>query len=359
MRNYTAKSPLILVFLLILLAAWSAGTPMATAAQVVPASTGGQTFGLLSDYTYPEYDAEPPIFTVVSETETTVVVRDAWGEVTIPKNPQRIFVLDELALDILLGIGIKPVGVVGDPEGKVSRYFEGRMEGVEVLPGWEPNFEAILELEPDLIVSIFGWTNDYREGLSKIAPTLISYPGAFPFWRQTTLDLSNILGHAEQGQQLLADYDAAVAAALDDLPPGLGDGNEGLAVLSAQLDSLRIYGVGFQRDDQFYPTNVTQVPYADLRLTPPEMVRDVSQLDVGGGYREISLEVLPEIESEHLLLYVLDPERGTELENSPLFQSMPAVQQGNVYRLPSDSLAFGPVNMVKRLEEFLQVVNAN
>jgi ABC-type Fe3+-citrate transport system substrate-binding protein len=130
-------------------------------------------------------------------------------------------------------------------------------------------------------------------------------------------------------------------------------------VLSAQLDSLRIYGVGFQRDDQFYPTNVTQVPYADLRLTPPEMVRDVSQLDVGGGYREISLEVLPEIESEHLLLYVIDPEKGTELENSPLFQSMPAVQQGNVYRLPSDSLAFGPVNMMKRLEEFLQVVNAN
>ena len=167
---YRGKSPLILIVLLILLAAWSAGTPMATAAQVVPASTGGQTFGLLSDYTYPGYDAGPPIFTVVSETETTVVVRDAWGEVTIPKNPQRIFVLDELALDILLGIGIKPVGVVGDPEGKVSRYFEGRMEGAEVLPGWEPNFEAILELEPDLILSNFGWTNDYREGLSKIAP---------------------------------------------------------------------------------------------------------------------------------------------------------------------------------------------
>jgi iron complex transport system substrate-binding protein len=352
MRYYRGKSQLILVALLLLLAAWSGGTSTATAAQVTPAPEGRQIFGQLSDYTYPEYDAEPPIFTVVSETETTLVVRDAWGEVSIPKNPQRIFVLDELALDILLGIGIKPVGVVG-------RYFEGRMEGVEVLPGWEPNFEAILELEPDLIVSIFGWTNDYREGLSKIAPTLISYPGAFPFWRQTTLDLSNILGHAEQGQQLLADYDAAVAAALDDLPPGLRDGSEGLAVLSAQIDSLRIYGVGFQRDDQFYPTNVTQVPYADLRLTPPEIVRDVSQLDVGGGYREISLEVLPEIESEHLLLYVIDPEKGTELENSPLFQSMPAVQQGNVYRLPGDSLALGPVNMLKRLEEFIQVVNAN
>jgi iron complex transport system substrate-binding protein len=241
----------------------------------------------------------------------------------------------------------------------MSRYFEGRMEGVQVLPGWEPNFEAILELEPDLIISIFGWTDDYRTGLSKIAPTLISYPGAFPFWRQTTLDLSNILGRAEQGQQLLADYDAAVAAALDDLPPGLRNGSEGLAVLSVQLDSLRIYGVGFQRDGQFYPTNVTQVLYADLQLTPPEIVRDVSQLDVGGGYRGISLEVLPEIESEHLLLYVIDPEKGTELENSPLFQSMPAVQQGNVYRLPGDSLALGPVNMMKRLEEFIRVVNAN
>jgi ABC-type Fe3+-hydroxamate transport system substrate-binding protein len=177
---YRGKSPLILVALLLLLAAWSAGTPMATATPVTPTPDDGQILGQLSDYTYPEYAADPPIFTVVSETESTLVVRDAWGEATIPKNPQRIFVLDELALDILLGIRIKPVGVVGDPEGKVSRYFEGRMEGVQVLPGWEPNFEAILELEPDLIVSIFGWTNDYRTGLSKIAPTLISYPGAFP-----------------------------------------------------------------------------------------------------------------------------------------------------------------------------------
>jgi ABC-type Fe3+-hydroxamate transport system substrate-binding protein len=56
---------------------------------------------------------------------------------------------------------------------------------------------------------------------------------------------------------------------------------------------------------------------------------------------------------------VIDPEKGTELENSPLFQSMPAVQQGNVYRLSGDSLALGPVNMMKRLEEFIQVVNAN
>jgi ABC-type enterochelin transport system substrate-binding protein len=104
---YRGKSLLVLVVLLLLLAAWSAGTPMATAAQVTPRPTEGQAAGPLSDYTYPEYAVEPPIFTVVSETETTLVVRDAWGEVTIPKNPQRIFVLDELALDILLSIGIK------------------------------------------------------------------------------------------------------------------------------------------------------------------------------------------------------------------------------------------------------------
>lgn len=143
-----------------------------------------------ASYTYPEYAADLPIFTIVSETDTTLTVRDAWGTVEIPKEPRRVFVMDELGLDIMLGIGMKPVGVVGDPSGEMSRFFDGRMDGIEIIPGYEPDFEAILALEPDLIVSMFGWTDDFRDQLEGIAPTLISHPGAFPFWRQATLDLA-------------------------------------------------------------------------------------------------------------------------------------------------------------------------
>lgn len=336
------------------------GTPVATSASgLAPtASPAATTVASRSPYTYPEYDADLPIFTIVSETDTELVVQDAWEEVTIPKAPQRVFVLDELALDIMLGIGVTPVGVLGDPQGEVSRSFEGRMAGVEVVPGWEPDFEAILGLEPDLIVSMFGWTNEFRENLSRIAPTLISHEGAFPFWRQATLDLAAVLDRAAEGERLLAEYDTAVQTAREQLPAELADGSESLAVVQVQENGIRVYGVGFEREGRFYPTNVTQTAYADLRLTPPEFVHDLSRLDPGGGYREVSLELLGEVESDHLVLVVFDPDRAAEAESSAVFQAMPAVKRGKVYRLPSHSVSLGPVNMMQRLEELVAVLNA-
>jgi iron complex transport system substrate-binding protein len=337
------------------------GTPLASST-VAAAPTAAPTETPAASrpaYTYPEYDGDLPIFTVVSETDTGRVVRDAWEEVTIPKEPQRVFVLDELALDIMLGIGMKPVGVVGDPERQVSRFFEGRMDGVEVLAGWEPDFEAILALEPDLIVSMFGWPNEFRDKLSRIAPTLISHEGAFPFWRQATLDLAAVLGQPEAGERLLAEYDAAVQAAREQLPLGLREGSESLAVVQVRQNGIRVYGVGFERDGSFYPTNMTQTAYADLRLTPPEFVHDLSQLDPGGGYREVSLELLGQVDSDHLVLVVFDPDRAAEVESNAVFKAMPAVKLGNVYRLSSDSVSLGPVNMMKRLEEFIQILTAS
>lgn len=340
-------------------AATSAPAAKPAAAPAAPTTAPAAKPAPKSAYTYPQFAADPPIFTIVSETAATRLVRDARGEVTVPKEPKRIVTLDDLALDIVLGVGLKPIAAVGDPQGELGRFFDGRVEGVEVLPGYEPNLEAVLALRPDLIVSAFGGrvSPELYQNLSKIAPTLTSYTGAFPFWRQATLDLAAVLGAPERGKQLLAEYDAAVAAAREKLPSGLRDGSESLAVLQVQAKATRIYGPGFVRDGKLYPTNVSQVPYGDLRLTPPPMVRDLSKLDAGGGYLEISPELLPRIEADHVLLFVFDAESGAELERSPLFRSMPAVKQGRVYRLPRDSVAFGPVNMRTRLDEFVRAVN--
>lgn len=328
----------------------------ATSASTAPAVETGTDKA--SNYTYPEFSPDPPIFTIVSETDTSRLVRDARGEVTVPKNPQRIVTLDDATLDILLGLGVKPIATIGDPESKLSPFFDGRVDGVQVLPGWEPNAEAILAVEPDLIVGLYGTTvpPELYQSLSKIAPTLISYDGAFPYERQPVLDLAALLDKPEQGQQLLADLDQAKAAAREKLPAGLRDGTESFAVVVAQAKEYRVYGVGFPLEDNIYPAGLSEVPYADLRLTPPAMVHDVSKLDAGGGYMAISLEVLPDIKADHLLVYAGDAAKTAEMENSPLFKSIPAVQKGNVYHLTFDSLMYGPVNHVKRINEFVEVV---
>ncbi len=333
----------------------ASGSPAASTSTAPAAETGT---GTASTYTYPEFSPDPPIFTIVSETDTTRLVRDARGEVTVPKNPQRIVTLDDATLDILLGLGVKPIATIGDPESKLSPFFDGRVDGVQVLPGWEPNVEAILAVEPDLIVGLYGTTvpPELYQSLSKIAPTLISYDGAFPYERQPVLDLAALLDKPEQGQQLLADLDQAKAAAREKLPAGLRDGTESFAVVVAQAKEYRVYGVGFPLEDKIYPAGLSEVPYADLRLTPPAIVQDVSKLDSGGGYMPISLEVLPDIKADHVLAYAGDAAKTAEMESSPLFKSIPAVQKGNVYHLTFDSLVYGPVNHVKRINEFVEVV---
>ncbi len=327
--------------------------PSASTAPVAKTDSGTAT-----NYTYPDFSPDPPIFTIVSETDTTRLVRDARGEVTVPKNPQKIVTLDDATLDILLGLGVKPIATIGDPESKISPFFDGRVDGVQVLPGWEPNVEAILAVEPDLIVGLYGTTvpPELYQSLSKIAPTLISYDGAFPYERQPVLDLAALLDRPEQAEQLLADLDQAKAAAREKLPAGLRDGTESFAIVVAQAKGYRVYGVGFPLEEKIYPAGLSEVPYADLRLTPPTIVQDVSKLDSGGGYMPISLEVLPDIKADHVLVYAGDAAKAAEMENSPLFKSIPAVQKGNVYHLTFDSLVYGPVNHVKRINEFVEVV---
>ncbi len=62
---------------------------------------------------YPQYASDPPVFSVVSDNGTSLVVHDAVGEVVVPKQAKHIVTLDDLATDIVLGIGRTPVGAFG------------------------------------------------------------------------------------------------------------------------------------------------------------------------------------------------------------------------------------------------------
>jgi iron complex transport system substrate-binding protein len=339
-----------------------AATPAATASTAMPAQVSASIVesASCSEYTYPEYSPSPPVFPIISETETMRTIGGGtFGDVTIPKNPQRIFAGDELSLDVLLSLGIKPVGTIGDPEGKLARQFDGRVDGVPVLPGWEPDPEAILELEPDLIIYMFVLDEGIYQNLSKIAPTLNPLTLAFN-WRRVTEDTAALVGMSEQATQMIAEYEAAKAAASDQLPTDLSEDCEMMAVLFTNPRGLRLYGVGAPMEDgQFFATNVSEIPYFDLRLTPPSITRDPTQLNTS-GYVDLSLEALPQLDdADHVLLYVGDPDKTAELENHPLWKTLPAVQNANVYKLPFDSLTIGgPVIMRQRLDEFVALVSA-
>lgn len=113
--------------------------------------------------------------TVVSEIPTeTVSIVHRLGTTEVPKNPQRVVVLDFGALDVIDALGLQ-ANIVGLPlSGSVPDYLESyNNEELYKNVGTvkEVDFEAIYALEPDLIISGARLDSSYEE-LSEIAPTV-------------------------------------------------------------------------------------------------------------------------------------------------------------------------------------------
>ena len=99
-----------------------------------------------------------------------VAVQDENGTIEVTKNPERLVTFDYGTLDILDNMG---VDVVGLPKGSLpeylSKYKEDKYSDLGGLK--EPDFEAINELNPDLII-ISGRQADMYDKFAEIATTV-------------------------------------------------------------------------------------------------------------------------------------------------------------------------------------------
>ena len=99
-----------------------------------------------------------------------VAVQDENGTIEVTKNPERVVTFDYGILDILDNMG---VDVVGLPKGSLpeylSKYKEDKYSDLGGLK--EPDFEAINELNPDLII-ISGRQADMYDKFAEIATTV-------------------------------------------------------------------------------------------------------------------------------------------------------------------------------------------
>lgn len=103
---------------------------------------------------------------------TEVTITHGLGETVVPVNPQRILVFDFGTLDALDFAGVEVIGIASS--GNLASHLEkfGSEPYVNVGTLFEPDFEKVNELEPDLIL-IGGRTTTAYEELSKIAPTVL------------------------------------------------------------------------------------------------------------------------------------------------------------------------------------------
>lgn len=99
----------------------------------------------------------------------TVTIDTYVGPAEVPLNPVRVAVFDIAALDTLDALGVVPAGTVDNVY--VPYLAQARAGAVPVGTLFEPDFEAVAALAPDLIVA-GGRSSKVAPDLAKIAPTV-------------------------------------------------------------------------------------------------------------------------------------------------------------------------------------------
>jgi len=193
--------PILLMFLLIALL--SACT---TAESSAPTSETDKEEPAAVDNVQTETNAE-------STTVETVVITHPQGETTIPKNPQRVVVMNFSALDTLDKL---EANIVGLPQGPLVPPSLEKYNGeayANVGTFFEPDYEKINELKPDLIV-IGLRTAPFYEDMSAIAPTIdvtVNTENYRQGFEDYVTNLGIIFDKEAEVAQYLAEIDQAIA----------------------------------------------------------------------------------------------------------------------------------------------------
>ncbi|WP_099204116.1 AraC family transcriptional regulator [Scatolibacter rhodanostii] len=249
--------------------------------------------------------------------ESTRTINTIMGEVEVPTNPQRIVASGFWVGDIL-AFGKEPIGIQ-DFYVNTSPWSD-QAKNITVLEKWEP--EHIMALEPDLIITgAFGGKADDYEELSKIAPTVAFDWDDEP---ETRLPLmAQALGlEAADGEALVNEYNQKIENYRKQLKEtGILDKtitvfrNDGLVE-----DGLELGGeIGWGGE----------VVYGLFDMKMPESVKRLKESS-DSSISNVSYEVVPELCGDYILMNQSDVELIKQLDDNAIWQSIPAVQNGNV-----------------------------
>lgn len=269
------------------------------------------------------------------------VVNHSAGETCIPKTFERLVTLDSVSFEYAIATDLQPIGT---PSSNFRTALPAlQTEAANIGQNGEPNLEAILQLKPDLLVGLDSHGATYAQ-LSRIAPTFLLKFEHSGRWKQVFQNFGEVLGKADVVAEKLAAYDQRV----QELQNRLGDRRADLKISVIRLypDSTTMY-----LQDSFCGTVL-----ADVGLgRPPAQAIDAAtaQAQFGNPIQAVlSEELLSQIDGDVIFVWTGEntatadaeaQEKLAALKKNPLWQQLQAVQQGQVYEVPSYWIGSGPV----------------
>ncbi len=256
------------------------------------------------------------------------VIKTVKGDVKVPLNPQRVVVLFNIG-DVL-AFGITPIAVDKFP-GQV--YYE-EIQHITERPNWtEP--EGMMALDPDLIII---WGDHFYDSLKSVAPVIIAPDN---LEERITL-LGEVFGMEEKATELLNDYEDKLQAA------------------SARIRELGLAGKTFTVVEEnfgeggsvvmWYKSQAYNVIYSDLGLQAhPKFVEEFPDAE----HPELSMEVAGQYMGDYI--FHVKSEEGDQFGKSPVWNSIPAIQNGNIMELKSEMFYWADIKSANaQLEVIMQ-----
>ena len=239
--------------------------------------------------------------------------------------PRRIVVLDWGLTEMVLSIGVVPVGIAN------TRDFRRNFTACDVPASvvdlglmFQPNMELLFALKPDLIV-ISPAHATLRAALERVAPTVTlgryrSSETPYTAARAETLQLARLLGREGRALALLARADTA----LD----------------HARTTLAALPNVGGEKGRPLYMANF--IDEAHVRLFGPTSFYGKLMTTLGlhnavqsGAFSTMGFDVLGNV-PDATLLYMkpLAPSVANMMKTSPLWHAMPFTNEGRMIGLP-------------------------
>lgn len=241
----------------------------------------------------------------------------------IPKNPERIVVLDEGTMTDLLALGVEPLAVMDWGNRDYAQYLRLEPESIESVGTSEgPNYEVMLGLDADLIIGRsddIQWFGDNAlENLQAIAPTVLSDTAEDDFWQGHFAFLGNVLGKEAEAQALLSSYKTRLKEFRDAYETKGEDAT--IAIVRSRADAFNIYA-----NESFISSTVKAAG-----LIMPNSFERIESVN------QISLEEIDMLSSDYLFVMARNEDEAKaflDTRDGPLWQFLPAVQNGQTYQV--------------------------
>ncbi|WP_083847296.1 ABC transporter substrate-binding protein [Deinococcus gobiensis] len=266
-----------------------------------------------------------------------VTVTHALGQTTVPARPTRVVALGPHALDLLLSLGVQPVGYgeaaqlgvkeFGSPIRQI-KYLGSRVTSAPLYVGdrFKPNLELLASLKPDLIVGE-DFASAAYPALNRVAPTLLFTGTHSGDWQKSLPVLARALGREDRAAAVLARSRAVTDEARAALTPW--QGQRALVVWNSGGANRDLYTV-------LGPKDWTGGLLQDLgfRLVLPGSPDPT----LAEGYRALSVEALGALDPDVVFVVASGtntPARAaSDWKASALAQRLRASRAGRVYFMP-------------------------